>query len=339
MESHNSSSPSASPARSGAPLRFSPIMNDKVANNTEEKMFQHVYKNLGLCNFCPANEINADIFLTNLLRHRGYSTEQKPAMSSKYKRPIKKCESDLYNRELLNAISDNDLLKLADIYRSKKHLLASNCYGESTLHLAARKSNHKVVRFILEVEESPIMIDDYGRSPLTDAMWAVSPSFAVIEQLVTKFPDLISLTDVRGHTPLNYLRREHVFRVCLFLYSKRDTYWPARESSAAAAETASAQQTLKKDEEQTVVDSTDSFKRKRDCEETVSSLSSSQAQSLTHPRPSSPININCEPPAKRCPGSICEGKASPSTGSPHRPVMISLSQGSNGTRETCLLPP
>lgn len=320
------------------PLSVSSIMSDgkKIAKCTEEKMFQQVYRSLGLCIFSPASEMNAETFLINLLRHRGYDVKLNPAMSSTYSRPILQSETDLYSKELLRAISVNNFPKLVDIYQKRKHLLASNRYGESTLHLAAQKSNHRVVRFILETEENPIIMDDYGRSPLTDAMWAVSPSFVVIEQLVTKYPDLLFLTDVRGHTPLNYLQPEHVFRVCLFLYSKRNVFWPTEQSPPVAGELRSAKQTIKKEVDGQVLGATEERKRKREYEETEPTSSR-----LIRPPP---IIIDCGQPVKRRGGVRCGGissppsTSSPSSGSPHRPVMISLAQGANGLRETCLLP-
>jgi hypothetical protein len=86
------------------------------------------------------------------------------------------------------------------------------------------------VELIFKTEAgSPLVIDDYGRSPLSDAMWAILPSVAIIELLLDYAIDLLYLTDVRGFTPLDYIRKEHILQLCLFLYSKRENYWPLQE--------------------------------------------------------------------------------------------------------------
>jgi hypothetical protein len=253
-------------------LQFSPVGtgDDNTAN---EEQYKYIYETLGLNRFSHSAKVNADEFLKNLLRQRGYATLKSPAIQSEYKRPIQPHELESYSKALITSIGNNDFSNLADIYRTQSHLLACNRFGESTLHLAARKSNHRVVRFILEVEDCPIMIDDYGRSPLTDAMWAVSPSFAVIELLMNKYPELISLTDVRGFTPLSYIRQEHVFRLCLFLYSKRDQYWPISGDEK--------QEQVSRVVEHKVSGSTGGLKRKLHCEDKSSAPNTSTDQPPT----------------------------------------------------------
>lgn len=237
-------------------LQFSPVTTGDDASVSKVKQYQFVYETLGLNRYSHSSKVNAEEFLKNLLRQRGYPSVKSPAINSEYKRPIRPIEMESYTKSLIVAIGDNDFSKLIDIYKEQHHLLACNRFGESTLHLAARKSSHRVVRFILEVEDSPIMIDDYGRSALTDAMWAVTPSFAVIELLMSKYPELISLVDVRGFTPLSYVRQEHVFKVCLFLYSKRDQYWPLtggcqENVNNATMSTAGQKRKLHRDTEET----------------------------------------------------------------------------------------
>jgi hypothetical protein len=220
-------------------LRYVPVVvvDSKTNTLSEVEIDQNSYKELGLNNLCPANDICVETFLTNLLELRGYTFEKKPAMHSQHKRPIHHVELQSYTKDLIAAIGDNNISALNDLHENQgRHIFACNRFGESTLHIAARKSHSAIVEMILKTEESSLMIDDYGRSPLCDAMWAIAPSMCIMEQLLDKSLDLLFLTDVRGFTPLNYIRKENIFKVCLFLYSKRDEYWPIVDISPSLRE-------------------------------------------------------------------------------------------------------
>lgn len=201
-------------------------VSDLNDDDDERKQFRYVYEKLQLDQLCPASDICAETFLTNLLKRRGYSYEKKPAIDSQYKRPITQREIQNYSSDLLNAIHFSDMSSLRNEYAEKKQIFACNHFGESTLHYAAKKSNHRVVHLILSAEDSPLVVDDFGRSPLCDALWAINPSFSVIEQILDHAIDLIYLTDVRGFTPLSYMRKENQIKLCLFFYSRREKYWP-----------------------------------------------------------------------------------------------------------------
>lgn len=207
-------------------LTFFPSEDNKTEEECDTK-FRVVYEKLKLNHLCPVSEICAEKFLTNLLESRGYQFERSPAIESPYKRTIKQEEMLSYSTNLIDAISNNNVEAIQERYDNKKRILACNRFGESTLHLAARKAHPRIVYMIFKSEvEAPLIIDDFGRSPLTDALWAISPSFAVIEQLLDYEIDLLFLSDIRGFTPLNYVRKEHMFKVCLFFYSRREKYWP-----------------------------------------------------------------------------------------------------------------
>ena len=205
--------------------------DDAHQEEPEEKEFRCVYQKLNLERLSPLGDMCAETFLSNLLRHRGYSYQKSPALASPFKRAIKQHEIQSYSKDLLTAISANNIPFLKDLCDKQKHILACNRFGESTLHIAARKAFPQIVQLIMKSElksESPLTIDDYGRSPLSDALWAITPCFSIIEQLLDYSIDLLYLTDVRGCTPLGYLREEHVCKLCLFFYSRRDKYWPLR---------------------------------------------------------------------------------------------------------------
>ena len=189
---------------------------------------EKLYEKLKLSRLCPLEDLVPDKFITSLLHHQGHEYIKKSSIKSNLKRSFEDFELKGYTKDLMTTISDHDTKKLEEICRAGGHVLACNRFGESTLHLAARKSYLDIVCLIFKFEKNPIIIDDYGRSPLHDAMWAIHPNYSIIEILLDHCVDLLHLVDTRGYTPLHYIRDENVVKVCLFLYSRRHKYWPMK---------------------------------------------------------------------------------------------------------------
>jgi hypothetical protein len=117
---------------------------------------------------------------------------------------------DAYNSTIIEAVRTSNIQFLRNYHKEGKHLKCSNRFGESLLHLAARKERVDVVDFLLnEANLSPAVCDDYGRTPLHDACWSSVPNFALVDLIVQKCPDLLYIKDKRGHTPLFYARQNH----------------------------------------------------------------------------------------------------------------------------------
>ena len=70
------------------------------------------------------------------------------------------------------------------------------------------------------------MRDDYGRTPLHDACWTVTPNFALMELLIRECPDLLLVKDARGFTPMSYTRKEHWGNWNNFLRTNADMLVP-----------------------------------------------------------------------------------------------------------------
>lgn len=133
---------------------------------------------------------------------------------------------------------------------------ASNKFGESLVHVACRRGNMDVLRFLLENGGSLTGCDDLGRFPLHEVCWAVRPRFDIVRLFLdgtkrrrpttetttttttTATPNDSSssndevlnpllVTDKRGCTPLRYVKEESwpVWRQ--FLDEVVDEYWPS----------------------------------------------------------------------------------------------------------------
>jgi hypothetical protein len=150
-----------------------------------------------------------------------------------------------YDRDLLAAVRRRDLQEL----RSERHLAhptrpfvnACNPFGESILHLACRKGMTDVVRFLCEEGKvSPFCCDDYGRTALHDACWTASPQWSLVDYLMEWAPLLLTMEDVRGHLPLDYVRRADWALWVSFLTERREALRGRLTKAAAAAAAAMA---------------------------------------------------------------------------------------------------
>lgn len=112
-----------------------------------------------------------------------------------------------YTTEILNAVRSQDIKKLETMLKEGHCMQACNKFGESILHLACRRGNTDVVRFLIEKAQISINIkDDYGRTPMHDACWVSHPNFELVTLLIKKNPDLLLIKDKRGCIPLQYVK-------------------------------------------------------------------------------------------------------------------------------------
>jgi Ankyrin repeats (3 copies) len=117
---------------------------------------------------------------------------------------------DSYTSEKLRLVRQNDLPSLRALHDKGESLDCCNRFGESLLGLALRRGCIDIVQFLVtEAKVNLLVRDDYGRTALHDAMWTPEPQLPQVLLLLQHTPEFLSLRDVRGHTPLNYTRKEH----------------------------------------------------------------------------------------------------------------------------------
>lgn len=153
-------------------------------------------------------------FLLNLLRSQpGFADLKVHACQSvpnDFFVGYSEAEMDAYGSQLLGAIRSRDVVELRRLHKAGQPLKCSNRFGESLLHLACRKGFCDVVALLVHEADVPLRVkDDFGRNPAHDACWTVTPNFQLMDLIVEICPDLFFVQDVRGHTPLDYVRREH----------------------------------------------------------------------------------------------------------------------------------
>jgi hypothetical protein len=114
-----------------------------------------------------------------------------------------------YSMDVIHAVRNGDLDFLRKLHIEQK--LDMNCcnrFGESIVHMACRHAQVDVVRFlIMEANATLRVVDDFGRNPCHDAAWQAEPNVELIHLIVTHEPDLLLISDKRGFTPLQYVRK------------------------------------------------------------------------------------------------------------------------------------
>lgn len=149
-------------------------------------------------------------------------TSLEPLHSNEFENPTQE-EIDAYSSDAIAAVRSCDVDSLRSIHESGRSLRCCNRFGESLLHVACRRSTPEIVEFLLhEARVCPRIRDDYGRTPLHDAVWRTRPEVDIVELLLNVEPRLTFVEDVRGHKPFQYARKEHWGRWREFLCEKRD---------------------------------------------------------------------------------------------------------------------
>jgi hypothetical protein len=131
-----------------------------------------------------------------------------------------------YDLSLTTAVRSADLEQLRGLHAGGRSMMACNKYNESILHTACRRGTREMVAFMLENGANPSISDDFGRTPLHDACWRLDPHFDIVTMLLDNELSLLYMLDVRGASPLSYVRREHWLEWCAYLVHHRERYWP-----------------------------------------------------------------------------------------------------------------
>jgi ankyrin repeat protein len=128
-----------------------------------------------------------------------------------------------YHQEVIQAVRDRDIDRLRSYVGDGRNLQCCNRFGESLMHMACRRGFTDVVKFlVLEAKCTVFVRDDYGRTAMHDAAWSPEPNFEMLEFLIEQAPELLLMSDVRGHTPFSYVRKEHWQDWIVFLQKHRE---------------------------------------------------------------------------------------------------------------------
>jgi hypothetical protein len=159
------------------------------------------------------------------LSSRGAKCDTKPSMEMEEGFFVTLTE--MYDQEVVNAIRSNDVVSLRKLHVGGTNLQCGNRFGETLIHLACRRSQKQMVSFLLDEAGVSLRVrDDFGRTPFHDACWRAEPDLDLLDILLDRAPELLMLSDKRGHTPLCYSRREHWDVLVPFLLDRTDKFRP-----------------------------------------------------------------------------------------------------------------
>jgi len=170
----------------------------------------------------PANPVDFifEAFKANGSANRVMKSIESPAFSH---RPTDD-EIASYSLEVVNAIRSRSLEKLKELHKEGRSLQCCNRFGEALIHMACRRGYTDIVKFMVgQAGVSLYVHDDFGRTPLHYACWTPEPNFELLGFLIQQEPELLLMSDVRGHLPFNYVRKEHWKGWVKFLKEREDS--------------------------------------------------------------------------------------------------------------------
>lgn len=171
---------------------------------------------------------NPQSYYEYILKSKGCNANTRASLSSDSFFHIHTREQvDSYDHDIIAAIRSEDVQTLREMHQNGRLMTCCNNFGESLIHMACRRGFTEVVTFLLKEAGVSLRVrDDYGRTPLHDACWTCTPNFELMDILIDTDPDLLLMSDKRGHSPLQYVRREHWPAWMEYLRRKKEALIP-----------------------------------------------------------------------------------------------------------------
>jgi ankyrin repeat protein len=178
----------------------------------------------------PTNPVD---FIKKAIKEKGYNVVVEMSTTSDLFHSPTDEEISSYTQDVLKVVRERDLDKLRSYVQEGRNLQCCNRFGESLIHLACRRGFTDVVKFLVEEANCTLYVrDDFGRTAMHDAAWSPEPNYDMMEYLIEKAPQLILMSDVRGHTPFSYVRKEHWKEWICFLEKHNEALVRSESSKA-----------------------------------------------------------------------------------------------------------
>ena len=153
--------------------------------------------------------INPQTYFDSILKARGYDTNNYCSLESGYYCKPTDHQKASYGIALVQAVRTGDPKLLASLLRAGLSRNPCNAFGESIVHMVCRRGEMDLLQVLKDAGTSLQVSDDFGRTPLHDACWTAKPNLELMDLLVTKCPEMLLMSDKRGSTPLDYVRRDN----------------------------------------------------------------------------------------------------------------------------------
>lgn len=176
-------------------------------------------------------------FLHKELKRRGYNLKSYATLDSGYYSHPNEHQLASYGRIVTKAMyQPNNTKVLEALLDCGVSPNACNKFGESIVHLVCRRGHCKLLEMLMDTGCTIKVSDDYGRTPLHDACWQARPNFEVVKLMFQTDKHLVRMRDIRGSTPLYYVKEENFAKWNEFLASIMDEFWPRRNDAVEGVE-------------------------------------------------------------------------------------------------------
>jgi hypothetical protein len=167
-------------------------------------------------------------YLDALMRNRGYPVTPIKSLETAFYNKPSTLQKASYHIYLIEAAKEDPIIfrRLLEAGLSPN---PCNTHSESLLHTVCRRALNASLRVLIDCGTELRVCDDYGRTPLHDAMWCSEPAPATVDTIMRHTETswyLFHMLDSRGSTPLGYIRREHWAEWIQYLEARKDEYWP-----------------------------------------------------------------------------------------------------------------
>mmetsp|Transcript_27903 Transcript_27903/g.39229 ORF Transcript_27903/g.39229 Transcript_27903/m.39229 type:complete len:497 (-) Transcript_27903:408-1898(-) len=176
----------------------------------------------------PESTGSPQSFLEQLLRLRGYSTQNFCSLEGAYYCKPTSLQKASYGIKLVQAVRASDETLLRSLLECGLSPNPCNSFGESVVHMICRRGDYKLFKVLIDYGCNLQVTDDFGRTPLHDACWTAEPCFECVEMILDHDRRLLQVVDCRGSPPLSYVKAEHWPKWIEFFKSRADKYWLPR---------------------------------------------------------------------------------------------------------------
>jgi len=171
--------------------------------------------------------ISPEDYFHSILSSRGYSTSYHSTLQTAYYNsqptPLQLASYDLH---MIDLVRRRHLKTLRAMMQCGISLNPCNAHGESLIHTICRLGQVEMLQEFLRAGSFVQVADDYGRTPMHDACWTVTPNFPLVELLLQQDTNFFQMMDARQATPLSYVRKENWSAWVERLDAIKDRFWP-----------------------------------------------------------------------------------------------------------------
>lgn len=166
-----------------------------------------------------------------LLKERGYDIKLYETLNTGYYTKATAIQIASYGPRMIQIVRTGDVPALRETMAVGLSSNPSNQFGESLLHMVCRHGDLELMDVLIDAGASLQVSDDYGRTPLNDALWAPTPAYGVVKRILDQDSGLLFLKDRRGSLPLEYVVKSDRLLWRDWLDQHVDVYFPEAKAN------------------------------------------------------------------------------------------------------------